>query len=91
MGTAVKVNDDAKDRLEELQARIRLETGADVTQQELLSRLIDDVYSSKREIVDSFRSTDIPLSEAEKTAMSRGRISTGHETDETDIDDILYG
>lgn len=91
MGTAVKVNDDAKDRLEELQARIRLETGADVTQQELLSRLIDDAYSSKREIVDSFRSTDIPLSEAEKTAMSRGRISTGNETDETDIDDILYG
>ncbi|MDB2244987.1 hypothetical protein PM076_01035 [Halorubrum ezzemoulense] len=40
MATAVKVDEDAKSRLEELQAEIRLRTGKRVTQQELLSRLI---------------------------------------------------
>lgn len=66
MTTAVKVDDDAKSRLEELQAEIRLETGRNVTQQELLSRLIDDAYESREEIIDSFRDNAVPLSEEEK-------------------------
>lgn len=91
MSAAVKVDDEAKERLEELQAEIRLETGTKVTQQELLSRLIDDAYESREEVVDSFRSSTVPLSEEEKAAMARGRISTGTETDEEDVDDVLYG
>lgn len=91
MGTAVKVDDDAKDRLEELQAEIRLKTGTEVTQQELLSRLIDDAYASRAEVIDSFRSSTVPLSEDEMAAMRRGRIASGTTTDESDIDDILYG
>ncbi|WP_436902610.1 hypothetical protein [Halovenus halobia] len=91
MTTAVKVDEDAKSRLEELQAEIRLRTGQKVTQQELLSRLIDDAYESRDEVIDSFRESTVPLSEEEKEAMARGRISSGVETDEDDIDDILYG
>ncbi|MUV59426.1 hypothetical protein [Halobacterium sp. CBA1126] len=91
MSKAVKVDEDAKSRLEELQAEIRLETGQSVTQQELLSRLIDDAYESREAVVDSFRESTVPLSEAEKEAMSRGRFSSGVETDEEDIDEILYG
>lgn len=91
MGTAVKVDDDAKARLEELQAEIRLETGVTVTQQQLLSRLIDDAYESRDEVIESFRSSTVPLSEKEKERMREGRISSGVETDEEDIDDILYG
>jgi len=91
MATAVKVDEDAKARLEELQAEIRLRTGEKVTQQELLTRLIDDAYESREEVIDSFRNTTVPLSEAEKDAMRAGRISSGVETDEEDIDEILYG
>lgn len=91
MATAVKVDDDAKSRLEELKAEIRLETGKNVTQQELLSRLIDDAYESKEDVIDSFRESAVPLTEAEKEQMRSGRISSGVETDETDIDEILYG
>jgi hypothetical protein len=91
MATAVKVDEDAKSRLEELQAEIRLRTGEKVTQQELLTRLIDDAYESREEVIDSFRDSTVPLSEAEKEAMRRGRISSGVETDEEDIDEILYG
>lgn len=91
MATAVKVDEDAKSRLEELQAEIRLRTGNKVTQQELLSRLIDDAYESRADVIDSFRKSSVPLSDAEKEAMHQGRISSGVETDEEDIDEILYG
>ncbi|APW97394.1 hypothetical protein CHINAEXTREME_06250 [Halobiforma lacisalsi AJ5] len=91
MTTAVKVHEDAKSRLEELQAEIRLQTGRSVTQQELLTRLIDDAYESRDEVIDSFRKSAVPLSEEEKAAMRRDRYHSGVETDESDIDDVLYG
>ena len=91
MATAVKVDEDAKSRLEELQAEIRLRAGTRVTQQELLTRLIDDAYESRAEVIDSFRESTVPLSDAEKRQMQEGRVSSGVETDEDDIDDILYG
>lgn len=91
MATAVKVDETAKSRLEELQAEIRLRTGETVTQQALLSRLINDAFSSREEVIDSFRTSTVPLSESEKAAMRRGRVSSGTETAEEDIDEILYG
>ena len=91
MTTVVKVDEDAKSRLEELQAEIRLRAGTRVTQQELLTRLIDDAYESQAEVIDSFRESTVPLSDAEKRQMQKGRVSSGVETDEDDIDDILYG
>lgn len=91
MATAVKVDEEAKSRLEELQAEIRLRTGRNVTQQDLLTRLIDDAYASRDEVIESFRESTVPLSDQEKEAMQEGRISSGVETAEEDIDDILYG
>ncbi|MDS0475681.1 hypothetical protein [Natrinema sp. 1APR25-10V2] len=91
MATAVKVDEDAKSRLEELQAEIRLRTEVSVTQQDLLTRLIDDAYESRADIIDSFRETTVPLSDAEKEAMRRNRFQSGVETAEDDIDDVLYG
>lgn len=91
MPTAVKVEDEAKSRLEELQAEIRLRTGTSVSQQELLSRLIDDAYESREDVVASFRERTVPLSAADKRRMQSGQFSSGTETDEGDIDEILYG
>jgi hypothetical protein len=91
MVTAVKVDEEAKSRLEELQAEIRLRTGTTVTQQDLLTRLIGEAYESRDEVIDSFRTETVPLSDAERAAMQRGRFSSGVETDEDDIDDVLYG
>lgn len=91
MPQAVKVDEGAKSRLEELQAEIRLRTGQSVTQQELLTRLIDDAYESRDEVIDSFRESTVPLSAAEKAAMRDGRFSSGVETDEADVDETLYG
>ena len=91
MATAVTLNEETKSRLEELQAEIRLQAGRSVTQTELLERLIDNAYESRAEVIDSFRESTVPLTEAEKAATQEGRFSSGLETDEDDIDDILYG
>ncbi len=91
MATAVKVDEETKSRLEELQAEIRLKAGQSVTQKELLERLIDDAYESRSEVIDSFRASTVPLTDAEKERMQDGRFGSGVGTDEKDIDDILYG
>lgn len=91
MATAVKVDEETKSRLEELQAEIRLKAGQSVTQKELLERLIDDAYESRSELIDSFRASTVPLTNTEKERMQDGRFGSGVGTDEEDIDDILYG
>jgi hypothetical protein len=91
VATAVKVDEDVKSRLEELQAEIKLATGKKVTQQTILTRLIEDAHESKSEFVDSFRETTVPLSDEEIQRLNESRIESGTETDEDDIDDILSG
>ena len=91
MATAVTVDEAAKSRLEELQAEIRLRTGNRVTQQELLSRLIDDAFASREVVIDSFRESTVPRSADEREAMRSGRFGSGVETDEADVDGVLYG
>ena len=88
--TAVKIDDRAESRVEELQAEIRLRTGTKVTQRELLTRLIDDACESREKVIDSFRNDTVSLSEIEIQRMQRERISSGIETDEEDIDETLY-
>lgn len=91
MAKAVKLDADAKSRLEELQAEIRLRTGESVTQQELLTRIIDDAYATRDELIESFREDSKALSEEEVAAFFEAEFDSGVETDESDIDDILYG
>jgi len=56
----------------------------------VLSRLVESVSESRSEFIDSFRETRVSLSDDEITKFNEGMISSGIETDEDDIDDILY-
>ena len=91
MSTVVKVDEDAKSKLEELRAEVKLKTGKKVTQQEILTQLIESAVDSKTEFVDSFRDETWSLSEREIEAFNQGQFASGVETDEEDIDEILYG
>ena len=91
MVTSIKVTDVTKSRLEELQAEIRLETGQNVTQQELLERIVTDSYESKDELIDSFRDGFETPSEKEIEQWVSGTVDSGVETTEDDIDEVLYG
>ncbi|SNZ04331.1 hypothetical protein SAMN06269185_0525 [Natronoarchaeum philippinense] len=91
MATSVKMDDDTKDRLERLQAEIRLTTGTKVTQQEILARLVENAIESKADLLDSFREERVPVSESDRRAFHEGMVSSGTATSEEDIDDVLYG
>lgn len=90
MATAVKMDEETKSKLEELQAVIKLRTGRKVTQQEILERMVESAYTSRSEFVDSFRGA-ISLDLEDVAAFNAGQIESGVETDEDDIDEILYG
>ncbi len=91
MSTSVKVTDRTKSHLEELQAEIRLETGTNVTQQELLERIVTDTYESRGELIDSFRDDFEPLSDDEIERWLSSSSDWGVETTEDEIDAVLYG
>lgn len=91
MATAVKMDEATKSKLEELQAEIKLKTGKKITQQEVLARLVESAVESRSEFVDSFREAPVSLSAEEVAQFNEGTISSGVETDEEDIDDVLYG
>ncbi|QKY15635.1 hypothetical protein [Halorubrum sp. CBA1229] len=91
MSTAVKIDEAAKSKLEELQAEIRLKTGKKVTQQDILTQLIESAVESRTKFVDSFRDGKTSLRETEIRTFNEGTIASGVETDEEDIDDVLYG
>ncbi|AGB29974.1 hypothetical protein C488_18930 [Natrinema pellirubrum DSM 15624] len=91
MSTSVKVTDRTKSRLEELQAEIRLETGKKVTQEALLERLVTEPYESKADVIDSFRDDFEPLSDDEIEQWLSGSSDWGVETNEDEIDAVLYG
>ena len=91
MATSVKMDEDTKARLERLQAEIRLQTGQRVTQQEILTRLVERALVSKAELIDSFREQSVPVSEPERESFHGGMVSSGATTTEEEIDEILYG
>ena len=91
MATAVRMDEETKSKLEELQAEIKLRTGKKATQQEILGRLVDSAIESRAEFIDSFSDGTGALSADEIDRFDSGTISSGVETDEDDIDEILYG
>lgn len=91
MATAVKMGEETKSQLEALQAEIKLRTGKKVTQQEILARLVQSAVESRVEFIDSFRDGPATLTDGEIERFNQGTISSGVETDEDDIDEILYG
>ncbi len=86
----MKMDERTKDRLEKLQAEVKLETGEKVTQQELLEKIVDQALSSKEDVLQEFRST-VPASDEEIARFHAETVSSGKRTSEEDVDEILYG
>ncbi|WP_135853310.1 hypothetical protein [Halorussus salinus] len=98
MSSSVDVSDRTKRRLEQLQAAVEEATGREVSQRELLDRLVGEGYDSKAAFVASFRDAGESdsddwegLSEDERDAFLAGTSDWGVETSEDEIDRTLYG
>ena len=87
--TSVKIDQKTKARLEELRAEIRLETGTNVTQQELLDRIV--AGASREALFDEFTDEFEGLDEAERRQALGDTSEWGVELTEEEIDEILYG
>jgi hypothetical protein len=85
------MDQETKSKLEALQAEIKLKTGEKVTQQKILARLVESAVESRSEFIDSFRDTAVTLTDEDVARFNEGMVSSGVETDEDDIDEILYG
>jgi DNA-directed RNA polymerase specialized sigma subunit len=90
MAPVVRIDEETKTKLEELQAEIQAETGIQVMRKELLAQLVMSAADSRSELVDSFRDGTEMLTDDELAQFDEGRISSGVETEEDEIDDILY-
>lgn len=91
MVTSVKIGDEAKDRLERLQAEIKLETGRQVTQQELLDRIVARAFESREALIDSYRDDWEGLSEDEIEQWLSGTSASDDPVAVDEIDRVIYG
>jgi len=87
----VEINPVLASRLEDLQEVVEDEMGMSVTAEAILYELVASAQESPDELVESLEAGTVPLSEEERERMNEGTFSSGVETDEEDIDDILYG
>ena len=91
MTTSIKVDDETKHKIEQLRAKILLNTGQKITQQQLVGLLtewgINNLETIERVILDQ----PIVLSEGERKAYQKVRKLTGVRTSSNEIDQFLYG
>lgn len=89
MSTTVRIREADKEVLDELQARIRLETGERVPLEEVLHRVLDVAREHEDELTGRYPPPD--LTEEQKEKIRDIPTDFGEVTREEDIDEILYG
>lgn len=89
MATTVRVQDDDKAFLDELQARYLLATGKRISLDELIHKMVELVEARVDELILEDRPPK--LTEQEVEAFVSGATDWGVRTSEEDIDRVLYG
>ncbi|QLH81426.1 hypothetical protein [Halosimplex pelagicum] len=87
----LEINDVLASRLADLRDAAEEEMGISVTEEAILYELVASAQESPDELIESLEEGTVPLSEEERERMNEGTFSSGVETDEEDIDEILYG
>lgn len=91
MSTSVKLSVEDKKKLERLQAMVTVKTTKKVTQQELLSRLIEDAAEQGENFIDKTFQGTVPMSDDTYHRMLSLASDWGTRTKWEDIDEVLYG
>jgi acyl-CoA hydrolase len=89
--TSIRVDDSTKRKINRIQAKILLETGIRITQQQIVSLLADwgteNMEAFRRILADN----PVQLDNDEIKAYEKHRVSTGVRTSPEEADRILYG
>jgi len=91
MSTSIKISQRDKEKLDKLQALITLESGEKVSQQDLMSALLEMAFTRKEEITKRLSEVRIPLTDEEYQRILEYITDWGIETKSEDIDKYLYG
>ncbi|MBU2617184.1 MAG: hypothetical protein KKI07_00710 [Euryarchaeota archaeon] len=89
MNTTIKIRENDKKEFDLLQSEFVLKVGKKVTQQELFSKLLDFVESSKGEFFTRYVS--LPLSNRDVDKFRKLQSDWGVVTREKEVDEVLYG
>ncbi len=90
MATTVKISKGTSHKLDELQARRRLETGKRVTKQSILEEIIERAYEGSESLI-VLKGPKYPLPPKVRRLIRSLPSDWGVKTREQDIDRLLYG
>ena len=90
MATTVKISKQTSRKLDELQARKRLQTGKRVTKQSILEDIVERAYGG-REALILLKGPEYPLPPKVRRMIRSLPSDWGVKTREEDIDRLLYG
>lgn len=91
MSTSVKLNQADKAKLDKLQAVVTLKSGGKITQQEILSTLIEQAIRSADQFAERIAVQDAPIPDEQYDKVLSLVEDWGVETGWKDVDRILYG
>jgi len=91
MSTSVKLNQADKAKLDKLQALVTLKSGGKITQQEILSTLIEEAMRSGDQFAERIAVQDAPIPDEQYERVLSLVEDWGVETSWKDVDRILYG
>jgi len=91
MTTSIKVDDETKHKIEQIRAKLLLNTGQKITQQQLVGLLTEWGMNNLEIIEQVILDQPTILSEDERKAYQKVRKHTGVSTSSREIDQLLYG
>jgi len=90
MATTIKIDDVTKSRFDKLQARILVETGKKLTQQEILELLLEHAEKDEEEIILRLSGIKFPPSTEERERILSLQCDFGFDTSMVNEDKIIY-
>ena len=90
MTTTIKIDSETKSRFDKLQARILIETGKKLTQQEILELLLEHAEKDEAEIVLRLSGIQFPPSIEERERILSLQTDFGFDTSKVNEDKIIY-
>lgn len=91
MSTSVKISEDAKRLLDQLQAKIVLSTGRKASQEEILDTIVKLSSEREEELIIRLAGVELPLSPRDIETLLKFSSKWGVSTSEEEIDQTLYG
>ncbi len=89
MTSTIKMNNEIKRRFDQLQAKILIETGKKLSQQELLELLLKEA-EKKEEFVQKILSLQMPLSKEKRRKFRNLQADFGFNSATIDEDSVIY-